>query len=99
MRPAISTTATVSAVKDQVYAALDDEVVILHLKDGVYFGLNETGATVWKALERPCPVEELKRLLLATYEVEPEQCERDLIKLLEELAEAGLIEVRDGPAT
>jgi len=93
---AITKTTTVVAVKDQVSSSLDEEAVVLHLKKGMYYGLNSVGATVWNALQQPRKVEEIQRLILAEYDVEPGPCEQDLLQLLQELAEAGLIEVQDG---
>lgn len=37
---------------DVLTAHLEDEAVLLHLKSKRYFRLNETGAAVWKCLER-----------------------------------------------
>lgn len=93
MRLAIPKTATVVAVKDQVFCTLDQEAVILQLKNGVYYGLNAVGTTVWNALQQPRTVAELNRLLQDEYEVEGERCENDLRQLLEKLAEAGLVEI------
>lgn len=93
---AISRNATVTAVKNQVSAMVGDEAVILHLKDGTYFGLNPVGAAVWKLIEKPKSVPQLRDALLREFEVGAAECERDLLGLLESLAKAGLIEVRDG---
>ena len=35
---------------DVVYRELGGEMVLLNLKTGVYFGLNETGAEMWTLL-------------------------------------------------
>ncbi len=93
---AITKATTVVAVKDQVSCTLDEEAVVLHLKKGTYYGLNPVGATVWNALQQPRKVEEIQRLILAEYDVKLGPCEQDLLQLLRELAEAGLIEVQNG---
>ena len=92
----ITKTATVVAVKDHVSCTLDEEAVVLHLKKGMYYGLNSVGATVWNALQQPRKVAEIQQLILAEYDVDPGPCEQDLLHLLQELAEVGLIEVQDG---
>jgi GH35 family endo-1,4-beta-xylanase len=92
----IAKNTTVVAIKDQVSCNLDQEAVVLHLGKGMYYGLNQVGATIWNALQQPRKVEEIHRLILAEYEVEPAPSERDLLRLLQDLAEAGLIEVKDG---
>jgi hypothetical protein len=89
----------VVASSDQVGANLDGETVLLGLKDGVYYGLNPVGARIWSLLEQPSTVAEIRDRILAEYVVAPERCERDLLALLERLAEHGLVVARnDAPA-
>jgi hypothetical protein len=84
---------TVVAVKDQVSADLAGEAVILNLKSGVYYGLNEVGARIWQLLQEPRTVAAIRDTLLEEYEVDRDGCDRDLLALLQELATAELIEV------
>lgn len=88
----------VFAIKDQVSTSLEDEAVILNLKDGVYYGLNPVGARVWELLQEPRTVREILNILLEEYEVAPQRCGQDLLDLLKELAAKKLIEVRDDQA-
>jgi hypothetical protein len=81
------------AAKDQVSSDLGGEVAILDLKAGVYYGLDAVGARIWSLIQEPRTVNEILNILLEEYEVEPERCERDLLVLLQRLAEEGLIEV------
>jgi hypothetical protein len=80
------------AVKEQVSANLEDEVVILHLKDGVYYGLNPLGARIWNLLQEARSVNQLRDILLQEYAVAPRRLEEDLLRLLQELASRGLVE-------
>ena len=54
--------------------------------------LNETGAFLWKQLEKGCDLEGLKTALLTEYEVDESIAERDAKKFLDRLTEAGLVE-------
>jgi len=85
----------VVASRDQVSSDLGEEVAILDLKLGVYYGLDEVGARVWELIQEPRVVSDVRDVLIEEYDVAPERCERDLFALLERLAEEGLIEVRD----
>nr|WP_276510422.1 PqqD family protein [Longimicrobium terrae] len=67
----------------------------MHLGDGIYYGLNAVGARLWSLLEEPRAVAELRDALVADYEVDAETAERDVIELMDELMERGLVE----PAT
>jgi hypothetical protein len=93
--------AQITAIPDQTSVDLDDEVAILHLKSGVYFGLNEVGAFLWRRLQQPATVAALQAAVLAEYAVTPEQCAADVQALLADLLAHHLIEVRpaDAPAT
>lgn len=82
------------AARDQVSAWLDGEAVVLNLADGVYYGLNPVGATVWTLLEQPRTLAELRDALVAEYDVDAPTAEADLRRLLGELAQRGLVEVR-----
>ena len=92
----ISISSVVVAAKDQVSSDLGEEVVVLDLKNGVYYGLDAVGARIWNLIQEPKAVNEIRDVLLDEYEVEPEHCERDLLALLEELVAENLVEVRDG---
>jgi hypothetical protein len=90
---------SVVASKDQVFSDLGGEVAILHLKAGVYYGLDAVGARIWDLIQEPRFVEEVLDVLVSEYEVEPGRCESDLITLLQRLAEEGLIEVESETST
>jgi hypothetical protein len=87
---------TVVAIKGQVSCDLRDEAVILHVDDGVYYGLNSVGARVWKMVQEPTTAGKIRDDLLAEYEVERSRCERELITLLQEMSDRGLIEMTRG---
>lgn len=83
---------------DQVSSDLADEAVVLSLRNGNYYGLDPVGARIWSLIQTPRRVDELGAAIVAEYDVTPEQCMRDLLALLEDLAGAGLVEVLDASA-
>ena len=89
----ITVNSIVVVTKDQVSADLSGEAAILNLKSGVYFGLNMVGASIWKLIQEPRSVNEINDALVQEYDVDPDQCEKDLLALLEELLSKELIEV------
>jgi Coenzyme PQQ synthesis protein D (PqqD) len=95
----LSTSSSVVATKDQVSSDLGDEVAILHLRAGTYYGLDVVGARIWSLIQEPRTVKEIRDVLVSEYEVEPDRCEGDLIALLQGLVDEGLIEVEDGTPT
>lgn len=80
--------------RDVVSRVLDGEAVLLDLREGIYFGLNEVGTRVWELLEGGPTLSELQAHIVEEFEVEPAVAERDLAELLTELVERGLIESR-----
>ena len=76
-------------------ADVGDEVVILALNAGEYYSLAAVGARIWEVIHEPRTVQEVVGRLLSEYDVDPERCERDLLALLQQLADVGLVEVRD----
>jgi hypothetical protein len=85
----------VVATPEQVSTVLDDETVILQLEDGVYYGLDSVGTSVWHLLQEPRLVAEIRDRIVEEYDVDAERCERDLLALLRDLAQRRLIDVRE----
>ena len=98
MESVISDPAVVVASKDQFSCPLGDDTVILDVKAGLYFSLDNVGAMVWQLIQQPKSVREIREAILETFEVEPEVCERDLLALLRDLAGRKLIEILDATA-
>jgi Coenzyme PQQ synthesis protein D (PqqD) len=85
----------VVAAKDQIFSELQGEAVILDIKSGVYYGLNQVGASIWNLIQAPKTVNEIRDALLTEYEVDSQACETDILILLEDLAKNGLIEIKN----
>lgn len=85
----------VVATQKQVFSRLDDEIVILSLEDGTYYGLNPVGAQVWELIQEPTTVTEICDQLLRKYDVDPQRCQRETIGILEDLQKHDLIEVNE----
>jgi len=94
MPAVISLKTIVVASKENVSCALGDEAAILHMSSGVYYGLDPVGARIWKLLEQPKSVEDLRTAIVNEYDVGPAKCESDLLSLLEKMRAEGLIEIR-----
>ncbi len=89
----ISEISTIVVTKDQVSCDLSGEAAILNLKSGVYFGLNTVGASIWKLIQEPRTVKEIRDSILEEFDVDPDRCENDILEILQELSTNGLIEI------
>lgn len=83
----------VVASKNQLSTEMADETVILNLQNGVYYGLDAVGSFIWKLIQEPQDVRAICDAVLGEYDVEPERCEQDIMNLLQELIEHGLVEL------
>ncbi|NJM75617.1 MAG: lasso peptide biosynthesis PqqD family chaperone [Acaryochloridaceae cyanobacterium RU_4_10] len=91
----ISKNSIVVASPDQVSSDLAGESVILNLKSGTYFGLNEVGSSIWQLIQEPKAVCDICNAILEEYEVDAQTCESEVQALLEDLLAAQLVEIRD----
>ena len=73
---------------------LDNEAVLLNLSSEKYFGLDETGTRMWQLATTSPNIDAAYQELLAEYDVAPELLHDNLTKLLIELVDNGLLEVR-----
>lgn len=91
----ISSDSTVVSTRRSVSADLGEEVILLHLESGVYFGLESVSARIWKLLQTPVRVGEIERALLEDYDVGPEKCHEEVMSLLNKLVGENLVEVTE----
>lgn len=89
----LTKSSVVKVSKEAVHCDVEDEVVILGMKDGIYYGLNPVGAFIWSQIQEPKTVEEIRDSILEEFDVGKEECEADLMELLEDLLDHSLIEV------
>ena len=89
----LSAAAVVVVSDTEISCDLSDEVAILDLETGAYFGLDSVGGRIWALLRKPRKVAEICDILLDEYEVDRGTCERDLIDLLAKLAARGLVKI------
>jgi hypothetical protein len=94
MDSTISLQTIVVAASEQVSTRLDDETVLLELKKGTYFGLNRVGTVIWDLIQQPRSIEAVYSAVLERYSVDSKTCERDVLRLIEELRVAGLVELK-----
>ena len=69
------------------------EVVALDVDRGQCYGLNSVGTEIWRLLEQPTSVGEICADLTSRYEVDPETCRAEVLKLVGELHDEGLVSI------
>ena len=82
------------AVRDGVmFNRVGDEVVLLDLDSGTYYGLDAVGGRLWDLISGSATIGEAIDTMLEEYEVEREVLESDVLRLVDELHEKGLISI------
>ncbi|MDQ3026034.1 MAG: PqqD family protein [Pseudomonadota bacterium] len=69
-----------------------DDCVMLDLANGTYYGLNPVGAHVWQLMVEGKSLGEICAAVVEQYEVSPEGAQADVLALLQELQDLGLVE-------
>lgn len=84
-----------------VDAEVGGEIVALHIEKGTCYGLNKVGSRIWQLSAESKQISTICRILLEDYDVPADQCEKQVLRLLEGLRSEGLVEVLDQetPAT
>jgi Coenzyme PQQ synthesis protein D (PqqD) len=77
----------------QVAADVAGETVLMSLARSRCYGLGATGSEIWSRLMCPVRVSDLIDELSTRYEAPPGVIARDVLQLLTQLAEEGLIKV------
>lgn len=90
----IPDSATVAVAPDVLGSELGSEVVMLSLRDGTYYGLDDVGAEIWRLIQRPMTIEHIVASLVDTYDVDAGRCRTDVISLVTTLRDRGLVEIR-----
>jgi hypothetical protein len=95
MAPALSLSTRVKIRDDVLFRELQDELVMLELKQGVYFGLDAIGTRIWHLLHGQRSLGEVLATLVQEYDVAEAQGAEDLLGLVGQLREHGLLELSD----
>ena len=74
-------------------ANIDGDVVGLHIASGTCFGFNSTATRVWEILAEPARFDALCDQLTREFSVDAEHCRRDVLALLLDMRDAGLVEL------
>jgi hypothetical protein len=77
---------------DVSWRDVNDETIILNLKTGEYFTLNDTAKFLWKAICDNKQPSELVQLLAHEYGLRPEEVEADVLDFIEGLTQKDVFE-------
>lgn len=73
---------------------VDDELVLMHLANGRFYSLSDTGRRAWELLDEHPRFGDLSHAMRLEYDVAPEVCDTELAAMFGELLERNLIELK-----
>jgi hypothetical protein len=85
------------AVRNQgmVQGVVDGEVMMLNVETGTCYGLNKVGSRIWALIEEPRHLDDVCATLVGEYEIDDAACRSQVMELLKELHEEGMVEFRE----
>lgn len=93
-QPSLSSASTIQRSDNQLSTQIDDEMVLMSIERGNYYGLDAIATDIWKRLEQPLTVSDLCGALVEEYDADAETILRDVLALLEHLLDEGFIEIK-----
>jgi hypothetical protein len=87
----ITSESVVKRDPDQEFSMIDDEVVMLSLKNGEYYALNSVASRIWEIIEERKAVKEITDVLMEEFEVDEATCLKDTLECLYDFREKELI--------
>lgn len=76
-----------------IEAEVDGELIGLHIENGSCYGFNRTATRIWSLIEQPTSLGEICAALVAEFRIGREECEQQVIALLENLKRQGLVDL------
>jgi hypothetical protein len=80
---------------DVISAEADQELIMVSIATGFYYGLSGVGREIWDSIAHPKMVAELVDDLTANYEIDSATCKEQTLSFLETLLAQGLVRVED----
>ena len=82
----------ISRLGDTAFTKLDDQVVMMDVESGNYYGLNPVASRIWELTENPTTVNKICQILEQEFDVTPEMCQKETMNFLAKLLELKIIE-------
>jgi hypothetical protein len=83
---------------DVMGAEADQDLIMVSIATGYYYGISNVAREIWDAIERPRRVADLVHDLTTNYHIDPPSCEDQTLSFLKALLDEGLVQVKDESA-
>jgi hypothetical protein len=82
-----------SRAQEMLSTELDQEIILMSIDAGAYYGLKGPARSIWEKLDSPLTFSALVDMLVKEYRITPEVCAADLNGFLAEMEREGLLHV------
>lgn len=79
---------------DPICTEIEGETVMMSIEAGNYYNLNPMGGRIWALIAQPMTVSALCETLRGEFEVEPAQCETEVLAFLNALNADHLLSIQ-----
>jgi hypothetical protein len=91
----LTTDCIVQRNSDVIAAEADQDIVMVSIEKGLYYGVSDVGRAIWEAAQNPIKVSDLINDLMAAYDVDRTTCEQQTLSFLQDLLNEGLLQVEN----
>jgi len=91
----LTETSVIERTQGLMASELDDEIVMLNVQRGNYYGLSGVAKRIWEHLDSPKSIGDVCQLLQAEFEVEPAQCIKDVLGFVEQMISENMVRVAE----
>ena len=85
----------VSINPDILTSDVEEELLMMDMDSGYYYGLQGVGKQIWELIEAPIKVRDVCADLLTRYDIDAETVEREVLAFLRDMQEQALITLQD----
>lgn len=82
---------TVVKRADALSVNLGEEIGLMNVEKGNYYGMGETGSSIWKIIEEPHSIKKVIEKLLLEYNVDENVCKEHVFEFINRLLDEELI--------
>ena len=79
--------------KEVIQSRIGDEIVMLDVESGFYFGLNSVASVIWDNMKEKIDLRSLVDALMKEFDVDESTCESDTLELIGQMLEKKIIKV------
>jgi hypothetical protein len=75
------------------FSVVGEDAFLLNTQTNKYYGLEKVGARLWQLLNEGKSLKDAHQVIMSEYEVDPDELQQDILELINNLMENGLVEI------